>query len=804
MYGWWKDLVFGARTQFKTPAVTLAVIVTLAFGIAAVNVAFSLIDSFFIRPLPVAEPQRLVRIYSSIAGGMEYFTVSYADYADMRELSGVFSGVIVEAPVAVSLRASGANERVWGEEVSGDYFSVLGVRPAYGRFFTPEEAGPRGGDSVIVLSHGLWLRRFGGSRRVLDETVLVNGQPSRVIGVAPDNFRGITLGVRPELWRSASGDPNTRGGFGFFAMARLQPGVTLDQAASALDLLARHLQQSYPGSNRGVRFTVLTESDGRVHPMVRGSILGFSGMLVAVTALLLLLACVNVAGVLLARAASRRREIGVRIALGATRGRIVRQFLTESAALAALAGGVGLVLAWMVSRVLSAIQLPTRVPLSVDFGLDGRVLFFSFVVTVLTGVLFGLAPACESSGFDLVTMMKTGAPSRLRGSWLRSALVAVQVGLAMGLLIAGGLFLRSLQNAHRVDVGFDPRGVVMTAADPGLQGYSLADARQFWRRSSDRVAALPGIESVSLASTVPFYVDIQQISMGPEGYQPPAEGGWPSIDLATVDSGYFRTMGIPLLEGRDFSERDTETSPAVVIVNDVLARRFWRGAVAVGKRVTTSDGRKYEVIGVARRTKHLTLGEDPKPYIYFPWRQNDGRAMTVVVRGTGDPASLLRQVRDTLQSTDQTLPLYNVMTMSEHVAMARVPATTGATVLGIIGLIALTLTSLGLYGAMAHTVGRRTYEIGVRRALGAQGRDVLLLIVKQAMLIVVCGLAGGVTLGFAGSRLLAGRLYGVEATDPLVFSVAPVVLVVVCASACWMPASRAIRIEPAHALRYDE
>ncbi|MCA1560855.1 MAG: ABC transporter permease [Acidobacteria bacterium] len=656
MSSWWQDLVFGVRTQLKTPAVTLAVIITLAFAIAALNVAFSLVNSFFIRPLPVEAPERLVRIYSSVAGGMQYFTVSYADYADIRELSTVFSGVVVEAPVAVSLRASGANERVWGEQVSGDYFSVLGVRPAYGRFFAPEEAGPPGGHSVIVLSDGLWLRRFGGSRDVLDETVLINGEPCRVIGVAPEDFRGVTLGVRPELWRPASGDQNQRGGFGFFAMARLQPGVTLDQAALALDLLARQLQQSYPASNRGVRFAVLAESAGRVHPMARGSILGFSAIMVAVTTLLLLLACASVAGVLLVRAVSRRREIGVRIALGAARGRIVRQFLIESAALAALAGTAGLVLAWIASRVPSGIQLPTRVPLSVDFGLDGRVLLFSLVVTVLTGVLFGLAPAFEGSRFDLVAMMKTGPVSSRRGSWLRSALVAGQVGLAMALLIAGGLFLRSLQNVHRLDIGFDPRGVVMTAADPGLHGYSLADARQFWRRASDRITALPNTESVSLASTVPFHLDIQQISMGPERYQPPAEGGWPSIDVATVDSAYFRTMGIPLLEGRDFSERDTEASPAVVIVNDVLARRFWPGTGAVGKRVATSDGRQYEVIGVARRTKHLTIGEDPKPYVYFPWRQTDGRAMTILVRGTGDPGSLLRQVRDALHATDPTLP----------------------------------------------------------------------------------------------------------------------------------------------------
>lgn len=805
MDGWWKDFVFGARTQLKTPAVTLALVVTLAFGIASTCVSFSLVNSFFIRPLPVEDPERLVRIYSTYASGLQYFTLSYPDYADIRNLSAVFSGVVVEQPVPFSLGVPGSSERVWGQLVAGGYFSLLGVGPAAGRLFTPEEEGSRGDSPAVVLSYGLWQRRFGGSRSVLDETVILNGQPSKVIGVAPEDFRGVTLGLLPELWRPAPGDPSkNRGGRGYFAMGRLQLGVTVDQARAALDLLARQLQHAYPDTNQGVRFQVLPEEEGRVHPMVRGGLLGFSGVLVAVAVLALLLACANVAGILLVRATSRRKEIGVRLALGATRGRIFRQLLTEGAFLSLLAGAIGLVLAWVVTRVLSAVHLPTRVPLFIDLGLDARVLGFSFVVTVVTGVLFGLAPAFEGPRSDLVTMLKDAEVARgLRPSRLRSALVAAQVALAMVLLIGGGLFLRSLQNAHRVDIGFEPRGVVTMSLDLGLQGYSVVDAKQFWRRLVDRVAALPRTQSVSLASTVPFELNITTMTMAPEGYQPPADGGWPSIEWAVVDSGYFRTMRIPLLEGRDFSERDTDASPAVVIVNDVLARQFWPGTSAVGKRVTARAGQAYEVIGVARRTKHLSLGENPKPYVYLPLHQSNGRAMTVLVRGTGDATSLLREVRDTVRAMDDAVPLYNVTTMSEHVSTALVPATSGATVLGIIGLVALALTSLGVYGTMAQTVSRRTYEIGVRRALGARDGDVVLLVARQAMLLVLCGLATGVVLGFVGSHLVSSLLYGVEVSDPLVFGLAPVVLMLACVVACWVPAARAIRIDAAHALRCE-
>ena len=810
MNGFWKDIAFGVRTQLKTPAVTLALIVTLAFGLGANTVAFSLVNSFFLRPLRIQEPERLVRIYSSYAGGMKYFTLSYPDYADIAKLDSVFSGALVDAPVAVSFGFAGASERLWGERVSGDYFSLLGVKPACGRFFIPEEDWRAGVASVVVLSHGLWQRSFGGSPGVLSQRVTINGQVCKIIGVAPEAFQGVNLGFRPELWlpiiKQGSGLPSAsdRGSRGYFAIARLQPGVTLAQARAALDLLAQHLQQVYPLTNRGIRFAVLPESEGRVHPMARGRFLGVSGVLMAVAVLVLLLACANIAGILLVRAGSRRTEIGVRLAMGGTRGRIIRQLLTEGATLSLPAGGVGVAFAWAVTKALSAVHLPTRFPLFFDLGLDERVLAFSLVVTVVTTFLFGLAPALEASRSDVFTVLKDGEATRwLRPSRLRKALVAAQVALSTVVLIGGGLFLRSLQNAERLDVGFDPEGVVATSVDVGLQGYKSAEAKQFWRRLVDQLSTLPGTESVSLASTVPFELNITTTSLAPEGYQPPAEGGWPSIEFAIVDSGYFKTMRIPLLQGRDFSERDSESAPPVVVVNDVLARRFWPGTSAVGKRLMPPSGGGYVVIGVVKRGKYLTLGEEPKPYIYFPLRQTEVGAMAVLVRGKGDPSTLLREVRDTVRAMDHTVPLFNVTTMASHVGTALAPARAEAAVINIVGLVALALSGLGLYGMTAHTVSRRTHEMGVRRALGAQDHDVVLLVLGQAAGLVLVGLAGGIALGFTGSRLLRSLLYGIEPTDPLVFGLVPVLLVLVCVVASWAPAYRAVRIDVAAALRYE-
>jgi predicted permease len=804
----WKDLAYGVRTQLKTPAATAAVVVTLAFGIAASTVAFSLLNSFFIRPLPVREPERLVRIYTDYPDGPRHFTVSYPDYLDMRELDEVFEGVCAEEPVPLSLGDAGAYERVWGERVSPGYFSLLGVRPAHGRFFAADEDGVPGGAPLAVIGHGLWLRRFGESRHVLGQTLLLNARSYVIIGVAPEGFQGTNLGLFPDVWLPVLPESETLGSRearGHFVMGRLKPDVTLEASRAALELLARRLAGSYPASNQGLRFGVLSEADGRIHPQARRGILGFSGVLLVVALLVLLLACANVAAVQLARTLSRQKEVALRLALGASRGRVVRQLLTEGAFLSLLAGGLGVALAWLVTGVLSAVPLPTArgAPLAFNLGLDARVLGFSVLVAASTAVLFGLTPALQASRFDLIALLKRGvAAPGARPSRLGSALVAVQVGLSMVLLIGSGLFLRSLVNAYRVDLGFDPTGVVVASVDLRPRGNGAEELMRSWRRLRGRVAAAPGIESVSLADRVPFEVNITTIAVAPEGHAPPA-GSWPTIDFAVVDAGYFETMRIPLLEGRDFSERDTDRTAPVAIVNDVLARRFWPGRSAVGRHLIPRAGRPYEVIGVARRSRYLTLGEPPKPYLYLPLGQGPAPTSTVVARGKGDATTLLRELREAVRSFDDTAALYDVATLSDRMRLAFLPATSGAGVLNVMALVALVLTSVGLYGTLAHTVQGRTHEIGVRRALGAQNLSIIWLVVKQELLPAGLGLTLGGILGFLASQLVSGLLYGIEATDLFAFGLAPAVLVVVCLLACWMPALRATRIEPAVALRHE-
>jgi predicted permease len=808
------DLRYAIRGHRKTPMMTAVLAGTLALGIAATSLSFSLVNGFFIRPLAIQDPDRFVRIFNSSANG-QYSTISYPDFLDMRELRGVFSGAAAEEPAPFSMGIAGLHERVWGEIVSDGYFPLLGVRPAEGRFFAPDEETDGGHEPVVVLSHELWTRRFAGSRDALNSTVLLNGRTFRIIGVAPPSFHGTTLGLLSDLWIPVAHERagrllelrTRRGMRGFFGMARLNPGATIEQGRAAIDRLARRLQREYPDSNRGVHFAVLSESDGRIFPTVRGSLLGAAGVVITIAAVVLLLACLNVAGVLLVRAAARRAEIGVRLALGATRARIVAQLLTEAVLLSLTAGAIGIALAWQATRFAAAVRVTIArgAPISVDVGVDARVLAFSVIATVVTAVLFGLAPAFEASHADVIGALKDGGRrTGGRRSALRHVLVAAHVAVSMMLLAGGGLFLRSLQNARHIDLGFNPDGVVTTSVDVSLRAYSPEEGNLFWLRLLDGVRRLPRTESASLSARLPLDLGISMQTIAPEGYQPPEGRGWPATEFATVETQYLRTLGTPLVEGREFTDQDTASSPAVSILNDVLAHQFWPNESAIGRRVVNASGFRYEVVGVARRSKYFSIGEEPKPYVYFSLRQGAARAMTVVARGSGgDTAAYLRDIGDVVRQLDPVVPVYDVTSMAERVAMSMAPTTGGAAALGIVSVIALALTALGLYGVVAQTVAHRTYEIGVRRALGAQDRNVAWLVVGQAMALVVLGIVGGLVGALGNARLLQRLLYDVDPSDPLVFGLAPLVLVTICAVASLVPTWHALRISAAAALRYE-
>jgi predicted permease len=808
------DVSFGVRSAMKTPMMTAVLVATLALGIAATSVTFSLVNGFFIRPLAIQDPDRFVRIYTLSANG-QYATISYPDFADIRDLRGVFDGALAEEPAPFSMGVAGSYERVWGELLSDGYFQLLGVRPAEGRFFAPDEESI-GGEAVVVLSHGLWTQRFGASRAALNTTLLLNGRSFRIIGVAPRSFHGTTLGLLSDLWvpalreRAVRADQlrERRGSRAFFGFAKLQPGVTVAQARGAVDALAGRMQRDYPDTNAGVRFAVLSEAQGRIFPTLRGTFVGAAGVVAAVALVVLLLACVNVAGVLLVRAAARRAEIGVRLALGATRGRIVRQLLTEAGILAVAAGAAGVALAWQATRLMTAVRVTIArgAPIAVDVGADARVLAFSAVVTIGTALLFGLAPAVDASQADVIASLKDGG-RRAGGARarMRHLLVAVQVALSMALVAGGGLFLRSLQHARQIDLGFNPDRLVTTSVDISLRGDAAAESTLFWVRAIDAVRRLPRTESASLAARLPLDLGITTQRLAPEGYVPPPGRGWPSIEFATIDTNYLRTLGTPLLAGREFTERDTAASPPVAIVNEVVARQFWPDTSAIGRQLVNDSGRRVQVVGVAGLSKYFSIGEDPRPYVYFPLRQGGGaRAMTIVARAAGgDTASYLREIDAAIRRIDPIVPLYDVTTMAGRVAMSMAPVRGGAAALAIVGIVALALTALGLYGVVGQTVAQRTYEIGVRRALGAQDRDVARLVMSQAVGLVVAGIVAGLTAGLASGRLLQRLLYEVDAADPVVFGIAPLILVAACAIAAWVPASRALRIDAAAALRSE-
>ncbi len=809
------DLTFAVRTHAKRPTATLVIIATLAIGIAATSISFSLVNGFFIRPIPIQQPERFVRLYNAYKRGDPYFTFSYADFADMRALRDVFADAAAEQPVPFTLGTAGGAERVWGELVSEGYFKVLGVTPALGRVFAPTEDAVPGGDAVVVLSHGLWVRLFGGRPDVVDERLLINGHSFRVIGVAPARFGGTTLGFVADLWMPAAAERRIRsidtvaprGLRGWFGMALLNPGVGVVQARAALAALAARLQREYPETNTGVGFAALPESEGRIFPLLRRTILGGSVATVVVSLLVLVITCANVAGLLLVRASARRTEIGVRLALGATRGRIIAQLLIESAVLAVAAGALGVALSWRLTRLLAAIKVTIArgAPASIDVSLDAHVLGGSCLVIVAAGVLFGLMPALDASRTDLITALKDapGSGPRTRNP-ARRMLVTLQVAVSMVLLAGGGLFLRSLQHARQIDLGFDPERVVTTSLDVSVHTYAPPASSAFWRRLLDEVRRLPGTDSASLAARLPLDLGLTRIPLGPDGYRPAGDQTWPMTEFARVDTDYFRTLRIPLVDGRDFTDRDRPPSPDVIIVNDVVARLFWPGAASVvGRYVVTPSGERYEVVGVARRSKYFSIGEDPRPYVYLPLGQGTARAMSIVARVSGDPGTRLRALVAKVRDLDPVVPQFDATTMADRVTLSLAPTSGGATALGIVGMLALVLTSLGLYGIIAQTVSRRTYEIGVRRALGAQDRDVAWIVVGQAIVLVLAGIALGLVAALGSARLLRTLLYSVNLADPVVFGGAPLALIAVCIVAACVPTWRALRINAATALRYE-
>lgn len=809
---WRQDVRYAARALGRSPLFTLTAILSLAIGTGATTAIFTLVNTLLLRPPPgIGAPERLVDVGRS-QDGQGFDNMSYPNYVDYRDRTTTLSGLagIQLEPRSLSLAGPGGGEAVQGTVVSGNFFDVLQVRPAAGRFFLAEEDRVPGAHPVVVLSHRYWRDRFAGDAAVVGRTVVLNGTPFTVVGVAAEGFQGPSI-LAPDLWVPVMSMPLLGGSAGMLdarqavwlmAVGRLKPGVPVSAAQAELGGIARQLEQAYPESNEGHGARVLPASvfPGEMRTMVRG----FLALLLAVTLLVLLIASTNVAGMLLARAAARRREIAVRLALGASRGRLLRQLLTESLLLFAVAGVAGVLVAyWMVAGLLALVpRLP--VPVAFDPALDWRVLAFALLVSLGAGLLAGLAPALQSTRPALVPALKSdasggGGSGRLR---LRSGLLVAQMALSMLLLVGAGLFLRALVQARAIDPGFDPAGVEIASLDLQLANYTDSTGPQFAATLLERARAMPGVQHAALSTALPLGgggLGLGGIEV--PGRTPPDERrGW-NADWNVVSPGYFDVMRLPLARGRDFTDADRTGAPDVAIINQTLAGWLYPGQDAIGQTFRNGD-RTVTIVGVARDAKYRTLGEPPRGFVYVPLAQRYMSRTTLLVRTTPG-ASAVAPVRRLLAELDAALPILNQMSLVEYTAASLFPQRVALWVAGSLGVVALLLAVLGIYGVTAYAVTQRTRELGIRIALGAGRPRVVRLVLRQGVLLAGIGVLVGLAAAAALTRLLRGLLYGIAPTDPLAFGAAALLLVAAAVAASWIPARRASRVDPMVALRSE-
>jgi predicted permease len=820
MHTFIQDLRYGIRMLLKSPGVSIVAVLALALGIGANTAIFSSVSAFLFRPLPVPEPDRLVRPFEMTDDRGAAEEISYPDFVDYRDQNTVFEGMAAESMIQAAVSDQKQNEVIWGEVVSGDYFDVLRIKAITGRTFAADEDKTPGAAAVVVLGHSFWQRRFAADPNIVGKTVELNGRPYDVIGIAPPSFKGTKFGLSLDFWAPmmmveeldhAPRVLTSRHSHWMNVIARLKAGVSRDQAAAAMTGIAQRLNQAYPNDRTSnTRVTVTTEQDGRWGD---ASLVMKSGSAIAmaIVGLILLIACANVANLLLARAAARRKEMGVRLALGASRTRLIRQLLTEGLLLSVLGGGLGLLLAYWVTALMEGfIPIMPYVIVSDFFALDARALWFNLIVSLLSGVVFGLAPAWHASNPELVPILKgaanTGEKGKRRRLTLRHSLVVAQVAMSPVVLVCGGLFIKSFRHAQQMDPGFTGKGILLVSLNPQLVGYDEEQTKNFFRQISDRVAGLPGVEAVSVAGLIPL--GDSSNSNGPilkegETLAPGSPGR--NIMYNVVGPGHFKTLQIPLISGRDFDDRDRKGAQRVIIVNEKMAQMLWPEENAIGKRVFIGAGGRdpIEVIGVARTGKYRTLAEDPKPYFYTPMAQRAAMGMTLMVRTTNDPRSLVAAIRKEVQTIDPHIPLSSIKTMTEHLTWALWGPNMAATLALAFGVVALLLSAVGLYSVMAYVVSQRTREVGIRMALGAQRRDVLQLIAAQGMRLALAGLLIGFASSLALARVLSSVLIGVTAYDLTTFIVAPLLLAVVAFIACLIPARRATKVNPLVALRYE-
>jgi macrolide transport system ATP-binding/permease protein len=828
-----QDLRYGARMLLKNPGFTLVVVITAALGIGVNTSIFCLVDAALLRPLSVAQaPKELVTI-KRVAGGF-----SYPDFKVLKERSDVLSGLALHLAVPVSFGNSDRSEVVRGSLVSANYFEVLGIKPVLGRTLLPQDDETPGAHPVVVLSHDFWQSRFSGDQALIGRNIILNNRPFTVIGVAAPGFNG-----EEPLWRVNFWVPVTmisslvRYQFitkmdvlrdrrlEFFGLiGRIKPGVSIVEAQVALDTISRALDLEQLGAISPGQESNRPETRALRLIFHRGIMISYSreiaekvsGLLTATTIIVLMIACANIANLLLARATTRRKEIAVRLALGATRLRLIRQSLIESVMLALIGAGAGLVFAYWINRLVKTIKppMPSVSTVTLDLPLDARVFGFALLLAVVTGVIFGLAPALQVSRTDVIPALKdeSGAQGLSVRRWnLRNVLVVAQVALSLSLLIGTGLFLRSLHFARQIDLGFKPEHVLGGMIDVGLHGYDEAKGREFYRQLVSRLEQLPGAQSASVTNVLPLSFSGPSTAVVPEGRDIPQKDGIIAGNII-IGPRFFDTLGTPLIRGRDFTVRDTINSSQVAIVSEKLALSLWPEikdpGEALGKRlrVGTPNPISCEVVGIVKDSKNsaaVPLDKEPQPTLYRPFEQNYSVFASFVLRTGGDPRSLIAAVRREISALDENLPVQDLQPLSETIGVAFWSTRAWAAVLSFFGFLGLALASVGIYALISFSVARRTHEIGLRMALGAGARDILKLIIKQGLGVTLVGIFIGLGLAVALTRMLAGWLYGLSATDPATFAGTSLFLFIIALLACYLPARRATKVEPITALRRE-
>jgi putative ABC transport system permease protein len=812
----WKDIQYGWRMLTKSASFTIIAVLTLGLGVGANTAVFSVINGLFLKPLPGKDNASLMAVAMRREGQQELNPIAYLDYREYRAKAEAFSDMAAYANELVGLRAGNHTERALVQNTTGNFFEFLGLQPAMGRLFRPEEGEDLGSEQFVVLGYRYWKRRFDGSPSVIGMAVEVNGKPCTIIGVAPEELIGPFTPVETDAYLTLGlvndrvGLSKERGRGDIHVFARPKPGVGLAQARASLNVVAAQLEREYPATNKGLKAEVAPERLARPEPDAsRTNPVGVAAFLIMV-GLVLLITCVNVANLVLVRASTRYKEIAIRASLGAGRGRIFRQLLTESLLLSGMGGAAGALLGAWFTHLIGSIRFPTDITLHLNLAFDWRVFLYTGVIALACGITVGLVPAWRASRMNLNAVLRESGRSGGSGAAhqrMRSALVIAQVAGTLVVLVIAGLFARSLQSTQHMELGFNPDHVLNLGMDPAQIGYDEARATNLFRAIKERTRAVPGVQAVSFAFSTPFGVYNSGSPVWKENEKSLPENEVRSALYNRVDEDYFQTLQIPIVRGRAFSVQDQPTSLRVAIINETLAKQLWPGEDPIGHHFSylSANATPVEVVGVTRDGRYAEAMEDQRPYFYVPLSQSYMHIRVLHVRTTGDPVALAGTLQREVQALEPGLPLYNVQAMRESLSgvngffLARM----GAMFASVLGMLGLALAVVGVYGVVSYAVALRTQEIGVRMAMGAQSGNVLGMILRQGVTLAGYGLLIGLALSFGVSRFLKSLLFQVSAADPVTYGVVSLLLLAITVVACYVPARRASVVDPLVALRYE-